>query len=269
MVPRTLIDEKHMKAFVSNEADFAFEMRTLHALRGLGFECDHAATYQDPITEKIRQYDIRARKAVSPYHLWLSVECKNIGPESPLLVHAVPRTDAEAFHQLIRRPDDSKGLNFPATISVKGFESAYPPQAEVGKQTDQVTVRTDGTFAHSDSSVFEKISQSVNSARDLVREAMRDSKGSALVAVVPVLVLPENQLWQATYKPDGAIDHNPTRVTRTTLYLNHPWTIVSFLAFTYRLSHLEITTSTGLRQLVEYLLGSRGVFALGEALYAR
>src|SRR3989337_2844914 len=86
--------------FVNHDSDFAFEMRVLAQLRELGFECSHSGTYRDPVTEKFRQYDIRAVKHQNQSTLALAVECKNFRPNYPILLSAVPRTLPEAFHDL-------------------------------------------------------------------------------------------------------------------------------------------------------------------------
>ena len=104
-VPKQLKDdpitEKDLADFVANDSDFAFEMRVLAELRSLKFDCRHSGTYQDPITDKIRQFDIRAVIDQSPSTLALAVECKNLRPNFPLLLNAVPRTAPEAFHDLL------------------------------------------------------------------------------------------------------------------------------------------------------------------------
>ena len=97
------ITEADLREYLKTRADFAFEMRVLKTLRNLGFECEHGGTYKDPITQKVRQFDIRARRTQGPFHLWLAVECKNLQAGRPLLVHAVARRETEAYHQLVLR----------------------------------------------------------------------------------------------------------------------------------------------------------------------
>jgi hypothetical protein len=58
--PKTPITQSDLQEFVENDSDFAFEMRVLVQLRALGFQCEHSGTYKDPITDKIRQFDIHA-----------------------------------------------------------------------------------------------------------------------------------------------------------------------------------------------------------------
>jgi hypothetical protein len=96
------ISEQELNEFLASESDFAFEMSVLSLLRKLNFTCPHGGTYKDPITHRIRQYDIRADKVDSNRKLALAVECKNLRPNFPLLVSAVPRTVNEAFHEIIR-----------------------------------------------------------------------------------------------------------------------------------------------------------------------
>src|SRR5260370_37168803 len=91
------ITERDLEAFVASDSDFAFEMKVLAQLRSLEFDCEHSGTYQDPVSDKIRQFDIRAKKKKGDYLLALAVECKNVRPSSPLLLSAVPRTATESF----------------------------------------------------------------------------------------------------------------------------------------------------------------------------
>src|SRR5947207_747437 len=91
-----------LQTFIDSKADFAFEMRVLRRFEQLGYSCAHGGTYRDPITKKTRQFDIRAWRAdAEAARLGIAAECKNIGANFPLLVHAVPRKPGEAFHELI------------------------------------------------------------------------------------------------------------------------------------------------------------------------
>lgn len=56
------ITAEDMADFVGSDSDFAFEMQVLAKLTSLGFTCSHSGTYRDPVTKKIRQFDIRAVK---------------------------------------------------------------------------------------------------------------------------------------------------------------------------------------------------------------
>jgi hypothetical protein len=61
---RDPINARDLEDFVANNSDFDFEMKVLAKLRSLDFECEHSGTYQDPVTHKARQFDIRARKTL-------------------------------------------------------------------------------------------------------------------------------------------------------------------------------------------------------------
>ena len=54
------ITAQDLADFVTTNSDFGFEMDVLARLRSEGFSCHHAGTYRDPVTDKIRQFDIRA-----------------------------------------------------------------------------------------------------------------------------------------------------------------------------------------------------------------
>ena len=95
------ITAKDLADFVSGSSDFGFEMAVLARLVEEGFSCSHSGTYRDPVTGKIRQFDIRAFIDRGDSTLALAVECKNLRPNNPLLLSAVPRTSAEAFHDIL------------------------------------------------------------------------------------------------------------------------------------------------------------------------
>jgi hypothetical protein len=156
------ITAKDMEEFVGSDSDFAFEMQVLAQLRALGFECSHSGTYRDPVTDKIRQFDIRAVKHQGNFTLALAVECKNLRPNNPLLLSAVPRTEPESFHDLlVWRP---QFLFMQESVRpVTGHDSAYKPVEMVGKKTDQVGRDASGALVSSDEATFEKLNQAVNS----------------------------------------------------------------------------------------------------------
>ena len=94
------ISAEDLAEFARDDSNFAFEMQVLAQLLTSGFSCVHSGTYRDPVTSKMRQFDIRASMDRDRGTLSLAVECKNLRPNSPLLLSTVPRTDAEAFHDL-------------------------------------------------------------------------------------------------------------------------------------------------------------------------
>jgi len=162
------ISDKDLKEFVENDSDFSFEMKVLAELRGLEFECSHSGTYQDPVSDKIRQFDIRARKHQGNCTLRLGIECKNLRENHPLLLSAVPRTEEEAFHDIISHETH---FNM-ATVRTEKSGSVYKAADMVAKKTDQVgRDTTSKELISDDSATFEKLNQAINSCKDLVWEA--------------------------------------------------------------------------------------------------
>jgi hypothetical protein len=255
------ITAKDLEEFVSSDSDFAFEMRVLAQLRGLGFECEHSGTYRDPVTDKIRQFDIRGVKHQGNFTLALAVECKNLRPGYPLLLSAVPRTTPESFHDLIvweREKVFSQSVR-----PVTGDASAYRPGEMVAKKTDQVGRDTSGALVSNDEATFERLNQAVNSCRDLVQEYLSRSSPPLVRAVVPLLVVPPGLLWQVDYSADGNLVTDPRQVGHAGLFLNSAWTVDLGVGWTlsYRLSHIDLVTLDALPETVATYFGARGFFA--------
>lgn len=102
----TVIEKSDIETYLNDLSDFTFEIKTLKAFTSLGFECEHAGTYDDPVTGKTREFDIRARKRLLDEEklkldLSLSVECKNIKDNFPLVIHSTKRTEAESYLDLV------------------------------------------------------------------------------------------------------------------------------------------------------------------------
>lgn len=256
------ITAQDLSDFVASNSDFAFEMRVLAQLRCLGFACSHSGTYRDPVTEKIRQFDIRAITHRGNFALVLAVECKNLRPNNPLLLSAVPRTVTEAFHdQLVFNPQ----LHFTSRSvrNVFGQASAYKPEQVVGKKSDQVGRDSSGTLVSNDEATFEKLNQAVNSCRDFVRDfVLKQPVRPGVQVIVPLLVVPTGLLWQVDYRADGKLQTPPRPVTRTNLFLDHAWSVETGLGetITYRLSHIEFVTVNALPGIVEDYFGTGGFF---------
>jgi hypothetical protein len=256
------ITAKQLEDFVANDSDFAFEMKVLAQLRNLEFDCKHSGTYQDPVSDKIRQFDIRAEKKKGKYLLALEVECKNLRTNYPLLLSAVPRTATESFHEVIVF-QAHQTVPSARVDTFTGDRSAYRRREMVGKKTDQVALDTSDAFVSDDSATFEKLNQAVNSCKDLVQDLVFRSEGPYIRAILPVLVAPTGLLWQVDYADDGTILTPPRKVDTATLFLNHSWTVDRGLdgPLSYRLSHIEIITLDALPNALKTLTGSAGLFS--------
>lgn len=253
---------RDLEQFVATDSDFAFEMKVLAQLRNLEFDCEHSGTYRDPVSDKIRQFDIRAQRKRNKYRLALAVECKNLRVNNPLLLSAVPRTATESFHDvLVFRP--SAMVPFARVDRITGDRSAYRRGEMVGKKTDQVGIDTSGALVSDDSTTFDKLNQAVNSCRDLVHDLARNTIAPQVRVILPVLVVPTGLLWQVDYAADGKILSSPRNVDAATLFINHSWTVDGGPGgpISYSLSHIEFVTLGALPSAVQTWMGSTGLFS--------
>jgi hypothetical protein len=252
------VEEADLRRFVSEGSDFAFEMRVLSSLRAAGFACSHSGTYQDPITGKIRQFDLRAERIDGRCRLALAVECKNLRDTAPLLLSAVPRSATEAFHNVIHTPQDAI---YTSVRELNGQDSLYKPGEMVGKATDQVRKDSKGVVASDDQATFEKMSQAVNSTRDLnIRHSATASR--LITAVVPVLVVPEGRLWQVEYSDGGEVQKQPYQLSKSSVFLDHVWEFGNQGRGIreYHLSHIECLSIDALAQWANTSFAWGGLF---------
>jgi hypothetical protein len=254
------IDAADLQRFVEEASDFAFEMRVLSCLCEAGFTCSHSGTYQDPITGKLRQFDIRAERADDRCRLALAVECKNLRENAPLLLSAVPRTSAEAFHNILHTAPDAI---WTSVREMRGPQSAYKPNEMVGKAMDQVRKDSNGILNSDDRATFEKMSQAVNSTRDLIARHSATTS-NLFTAVVPVLIVPEGRLWQAEYSEGGEIQKQPYQLSKSTFFLDHVWPFGNQArgVHEFRLSHIDCLTISAFPDWATTRFGIEGLFPM-------
>ena len=252
--PPPRITRADLKRFLATESDFAFEMKVRQRLRELGFETEHGGAYTDPVTDKVRQFDIRAWRHEDPYTLALAVECKNFHQSNALLVSTVPRTESEAFHSVVQRHDAGYAYS---SVHRTDRSSIYLPGHPVAKSTDQVRRDTSGKFVSSDQETFERLNQAINSCKDLCERFTRRTQKPLYRVVVPVLVVPARRLWQVDYNEAGLRIGEPRTTKGVPFYLSHAWTYPGPHGpseHTYTISHVEILTADNLQALTERLL---------------
>jgi len=254
----------------STSSDFAFELTVLRLLHEMGCrKVSHGGTYDDPATAIPRQHDLRAElvpESAATARIRLAVECKNLRPYYPLLVYCVPRRPTECSHDICRAFHLDKNHPYPVRCQTVGgwYELGQP----VGKSCAQVGRTQDGKITGSDGETFDKWSQAVASAFDLIREAFNDCAedlGEPVRSVViPVLVVPDNQLWKVEFDADGCKKAGPDRTNQISYFVNKTYEVertgVAYRGanpihphFTYTISHLEMYTLTGLREFATRL----------------
>ena len=256
------ITEDDLRSYLSAGAgdDFTFELSTLSLVDELGFNCEHSGFYEDPVTGKVRQFDIRAVREARGLKMYLTIECKNVRAQSPILVSSVPRMDHESFHCVAHVIDQvarfqSAGaayLDRAQVLRITSAASIYQTSRSVGKSIVQVE-RRNGEFRASDGDVFEKWSQALASGADLLHRAYKapaDAKGF-LCGFMPIVVVPNERLWVAKYDDRGHLIAGPERVDRCSFFVGRKYPLTeSREAPVYEVSHLEIVTQIGLYDLL-------------------
>lgn len=248
-----------MRSYLETLSDFAFELQVLNVLRCKGCRCEHGGSYDDPKTDKPRQFDIRAQWSSGARLVYLAVECKNIRPDRPLLVLRVPRRETEAYHDvLISAPSaDSTSSAAPQEVLARPvrmsrLDSIFAIGAHVGKSCAQVCYQK-GSLSGSDSDVYDKWAQALSSARDLVDRAVRVPRERAgayyFSAVMPLLVVPNDTLWVADYDSDGNLLTDPRLEDQTSYFVNRVYQTSDRIS--YQVSHLEFMTLGGLQQRLD------------------
>lgn len=259
--------------FLNDYSDFSFEIEILKSLVDNGFECEHGGSYEDPVTKKTREFDIRASKTYGKRFLRLAIECKNLRENFPLLISCIPRREEESFHEICISVNPNKHqlktppriysramLTRSKNVRLTGDHSKYKTGEPVGKSCDQIGRNLHGDVVANDSDVYEKWSQALSSAHDLTYLACTDGDDRtgdlALSLVFPLLVVPNGRLWVTQYDSDGNRTHDPVSVNRCSYFVN--------LSYYHRgaltgdelnISHLEFVTVNGLSQFVDDLVG--------------
>jgi len=267
------ISSKDLLEYLNSYSDFSFELTVLKMLRENDIECEHGGYYEDPVTNKSREFDIRAMKTIRHSRVRMAIECKNIRENFPILISCISRHEQESYHQiaLVDEPKADSDFNYMTinqsrskTLSIRGDYSLYKRGDPVGKSTIQVGRSMDDTISANDSELYEKWGQCLGSANDLVERVYwdgEDNKESYQCAVIPFVVVPNGRLWRVTYDDEGNRTSDPITTDRCSCFIGKDYRMGTKLAGTYMwLSHVEIVTFDGLLSFVkEYLKSEVGM----------
>ena len=267
-----------IREFVEDHSDFTFELSVYSQLIELGFTCDHGGTYSDPLTKKIRQFDIRAtwtdhsQWLLPQEQIRLAVECKQLQDNFPLVIHTVPRKFDEGTHDVLLSVDPEKfdlshevQITIPAFVpnamkwEVAGKFSIYNENKPVGKSCAQVG-RDQAGITSTNSDVFNKWTQAISSAQVLADRASDEGSGykyhGALVTIIlPVVVVPNNRLWEVQFNADGMQQTEPRMVNRCPYWIDSMAECGDRLTgFSYTITQLEFVTTDGLTKLTQDLM---------------
>ena len=236
--------------YLTSEDDFAFEVSMFKACIDAGLRAEHGGTYQDPVTKRDRQFDIRALARDGKLMVRFAIECKNLKLNFPLLVSRVPTMSSENFHEVIisgQREVNPLTTVYEKTDTVRmtGNYSMFMPETFVGKSTTQVGRNPNQDFVDGDKEVFEKWAQAVASACELVNEAAHDfellNHDVAATVVLPILVVPDETLWVADYSKEGILLAPAKKTDRCLIYLRKEASNLPFVT-EYWFSHLQVFT---------------------------
>jgi hypothetical protein len=249
---RKEITQADITEYLVTQSDFDLELFVDRSLQERGMTTSHGGSYFDSITGKSRQYDVRAYAYIPPHcGIFFAIECKSLSMTFPLVVSRVPRPADDAYHELIRTWGRKEaGEDFQDAIRSNERMPLYRAGTPVGKKTVQVgreeRKREDDKrpFIASDGETFDKWSQALSSAEDLVQLTRQhrgeNGSGNFYSVILPILVVSDNSLWVVDYSGTG--NNPPQQVQETTLFVDRTYNLQQGVL---KVTHLHIFTRSG------------------------
>lgn len=253
------ISPEMVRSVIATEDDFAHEMKVSSILHGLtDYQVTHGGTYTDSVTGKPRQYDFHATLRRDDAELFLPIECKRISENAPLVVSGCPRAISESFHDLLlsrvgtvtKGSVTAHGLSS-ATLRARRKDSIYRQGCFTGKSLLRLSTKGNGTTTLGDSDVYDKWSQALSSAVEVIHGACMKAhylhKKEYYTSVLPIVVLPNDSLWQCEYDTDGKMAADPKRVDDCPFFVGRSHRIgIQKFEHEFVISHLHFCTIRGL-----------------------
>ena len=138
-----------------------------------------------------------------------------------------------------RRIDPS--LPYAKVVRHVGGRSIYHAGDFVAKTLTQVGREDNGNLKSGDDGVYDKWSQALASADELVSLAEDGYQTKRLLTfVVPVLVVSDGTLWVADYSEDGRETKDPVQIDESVLFVGREYGG----RISYTISHLHILTKS-------------------------
>ena len=253
-----------IKRYLAEQSDFAFEMEILQIVKmRCAGQTSWGGIYYDHNTGKQREYDIRSEIPVNPYKLdsWieLAIECKNIRSYYPLVISCTKRTLSEQKNDLWRWPMLQKGskeepiINFGISYERHTLFLDYNDEF-VGRALDQVGEDSKGELVFGDEEIFNKWTQALNSTYGMLHDALSVRQPGEKINLVflPIVVVPDNTLWQVKYDENGECISLPQSVSQLSYRIGQEFEIKSSRASgKYKIHELYFFTKTGLINFLE------------------
>ena len=218
--PPVDITQADLEKYLATADDFRLEMQVFRTCKQNTLHAEHSGTYTDPVTQKDRQFDVRAEsRGVAGCNIRLAIECKNLKPSSPLLISRTPREAHEAFHDVIL---GSHGMPFQRVRRVSGHQGAFRQNENVGRSMAQVR-NENGELKGNDKEVYDGWAQAVASGCDYLTGDVvgnfRERPKKSYTVGFPVLAVPDETLWIVDYDATGTQTTKPNQVGETWFYL--------------------------------------------------
>lgn len=271
------VTQADLEAFIKTQDSFALELHAYSLALDLGFSATHAGSYKDRVTGKTRQFDVRAnRKCGDNFHVYLAIECKCLRPSFPLLVSRIPRHPSESSQDIIRGAGQAETnfgrVDYPEfrVAHIDRLNPFYPINQHVGKALVQVGLNEAGGFVSNDNEVFDKWGQAVASANGLLRNAADLSPRAGISQasiVLPVLLIPDETLWVASYSEDGTLQQGPVQQDGVQFYIGDKHKFDPEVMREFTMTHLHIVTKTGLKKFLEQFVNDHELSYLLDTLH--
>lgn len=264
-----------IREVVMREDDFGHEMRVGHLIRSIvGMQWQHGGTYTDPVTQKPRQFDYRCFLNKESACLSLAIECKNLSSAVPLVICGTARRETEAFHDLIearnghfrKRSATIVGLSS-VTRRATGKSAFYPADHFVGKSLVRIQTDRKPMARSQDGDVYDKWAQALSSAVGLAESACSFPNGATppklLVAILPIVVVPDTVMWSVSYDNDGNISSEPKQIEEGELFVGKQIELGQkktplFHVFTF--SHVHFFSLTGFQSFLSEMVKEDGAW---------
>jgi len=233
------------------------------------YQYTHGGTYTDPISGKPRQYDLRANLRIDDYSINLAVECKNLSSSSPLIICGTMRAEADAYHDIIDSrfgSFESKGRKMVGassiTLRTRGVSCFYPHGKFVGKSL--LRAKLDRSLsAIPDSDIYDRWSQALSSSIELAdlacKKAYLERKQHVYSTILPIVVIPDETLWIASYDLRGNLVAEPSEADECEFFVGRNVEITLdaqrqlITLHNFSFSHIHFFTLSGFKSFVSKL----------------
>lgn len=194
--------EKDIQEYLENSSDFDLELRCLNTFKDSGYKCSHAGSYEDPVTNKTREYDLRCSRVLDYKHdIFFMAECKAI--KDPLIISLVKSNKEERTFNYLFRTNPR-----PTPKPYNNFYDEY-----IGKSSTQINVKIQSqqrrgqeptinrSVTYNDTEIFEKWTQALSSAHSIISTQMTIA-GNSCCCFLPIVIIPDNKLWGVIYNEE-------------------------------------------------------------------